>query len=82
MENKLQPEEIAKIKDFRQTTDQLIISFGEIEFEMQVLNMRKEEQQKKLVLLKANQDVYSKVLFEKYGNVRINFETGDIMKSE
>lgn len=82
MENKLQPEEIALIKDFKAKTDDLIISFGETEFEIQLLTLRKQQLQNALNELKLNQDKFSKQIFAKYGTVRINFETGDILKIE
>ena len=71
-------EEIEELKQLNITSQELIIKFGQNEYQLQILKDQKNELVKELSNLKQKETQFSQALQCKYGNVHINLETGEI----
>jgi hypothetical protein len=82
MENiNLSQDEINELKSIQDQTNQLIVSFGQIELGIQTLEIQKNELKSKLIELKIKEDQLGQTLQSKYGNGSINIETGEFIKA-
>lgn len=75
-EQKLSPEEITQIKSIQETQEKLINSFGELEFQIQTLELQKEKLVEQLESYKTKEINLANELSQKYGNGTINVEQG------
>lgn len=74
----LTQEEIEELKQLNIFSQELIIKFGQNEYQLQILKDQKNELVKELANLKLKETQFSQALQNKYGNVNINLETGEI----
>lgn len=74
----LTQEEIEELKQLNIVSQELIIKFGQNEYQLQILKDQKNELVKELSNLKLKETQFSQALQNKYGNVNINLETGEI----
>jgi hypothetical protein len=74
----LTQEEIEELKQLNIVSQELIIKFGQNEYQLQILKDQKNELVKELSNLKQKETQFSQALQSKYGNVNINLETGEI----
>lgn len=74
----LAQEEIEELKQLNIVSQELIIKFGQNEYQLQILKDQKNELVKELANLKLKETQFSQALQNKYGNVNINLETGEI----
>jgi hypothetical protein len=77
----LSQDEINELKSIQDQTNQLIVSFGQIELGIQTLEIQKNELKSKLIELKIKEDQLGQTLQSKYGNGSINIETGEFIKA-
>jgi len=75
-EQKLTPEEINEIKTTQKTQEELVTSFGELEFQIQTLELQKEKLVEQLETYKIKEKELANQLSQKYGNGTINIEEG------
>jgi len=75
-EQKLTPEEIQEIKTIQETQEKLLNSFGEIEFQIQNLELQKEKLVEELESYKNSEQTLANKLSQKYGNGTIDLEQG------
>jgi len=75
-EQKLAPEEINEIKLIQKTQETLVTSFGELEFQIQTLELQKEKLVEQLETYKIKEKELANQLSQKYGNGTINIEQG------
>tara|TARA_Y100000385_G_scaffold217980_1_gene227189 strand:+ start:150 stop:395 length:246 start_codon:yes stop_codon:yes gene_type:complete len=75
-EQKLTPEEINEIKSTQETQEELVTSFGELEFQIQTLELQKEKLVEQLETYKTKEKELANQLSQKYGNGTINIEKG------
>ena len=75
-EQKLTPEEINEIKSTQETQEKLVTSFGELEFQIQTLELQKEKLVEQLETYKTKEKELANQLSQKYGNGTINIEEG------
>jgi len=75
-EQKLTPEEVNEIKSIQETQEKLVTSFGELEFQIQTLELQKEKLVEQLETYKTKEKELANQLSQKYGNGTINIEEG------
>lgn len=75
-EQKLTTEEIEQIKSVQESQEQLVNNFGELEFQIQSLELQKEKLVEQLESYKTKEKELANQLSEKYGNGTINVEKG------
>lgn len=75
-EQKLTTEEIEQIKTIQESQEKLVTGFGELEFQIQVLELQKEKLIEELEGYKNKEKELANQLSQKYGNGTINLEQG------
>jgi hypothetical protein len=73
-EQKLTPEEITQIKEIQESQGQLVTSFGELEIQIQTLELQKEKLVEQLEAYKSKELNLANSLSKKYGNGTIDLE--------
>jgi hypothetical protein len=76
----LTQEEIDALKSIQEESNNLIVSFGQLEMAFQSLQLQKESLIGKLANLKNKETETGIYLREKYGDGNINIETGEFTK--
>jgi len=76
---KLTPEEIKLLSDFQLKNQELIIKFGQLEYELQNLASQKQMLIDEFNQLRQAEISLSKEFREKYGEGNLNLETGEII---
>jgi len=79
---KLSEEEVQKIKDFQNESNNLTYSLGQIEVQKLILENQKQDLISQLNKSQQLQEEFSTSLQEKYGNGNINLETGEFTAVE
>jgi len=79
-ETQLSQEELTQLKEVQTIQGSLITSFGNIEYQLQSLELQKEQVIEQLEALKQKEIDLGKTLTEKYGNGSINLETGTFIE--
>jgi len=79
-ETQLSQEELTQLKEVQTIQGSLITSFGNIEYQLQSLELQKEQVIEQLEALKQKEIDLGKALTEKYGNGSINLETGTFIE--
>ena len=72
-------EELQAVKDIQQERTILMEQFGILEFNIQDLELQKQELKEKLVTLKQKETTVGSNLQEKYGIGTINIEKGEFI---
>jgi len=79
-EQKLTNEEIKQIKSIQKIQGQLVTSFGELEIQIQILELQKEKLVEQLESYKSKELELANSLSKKYGNGTIDLEQ-EVFKS-
>ena len=79
---KLSQEELQSLKLLQEKQNQLVIKFGQLEYEIQNLELQKESTIDQLSELKKEEKLIGNQLTEKYGNGSIDIESGFFTKLE
>lgn len=74
-------EEKAKFEQLRQFEEQIIVGLGQIEFQIQSLELNKEDYINQLSKLREDQMSLGKDLTEKYGDGNVDLTTGEFTKA-
>lgn len=74
----LTTEELNELKQLEIASQELIVKFGQNEYQLQILKSQKEELIKELENLKIKETRFIQSTQTKYGPVNINTETGEI----
>jgi len=77
----LSKEELENIKQLQTTQQNLINNFGQVEYQLQVLETQKDKLIESLVQLREEEVNLGKSLTEKYGNGSIDLESGLFTKT-
>ena len=77
----LTQDELSSIKKLNEDNQELVIKFGQIEFQLQLLSEQKSNLVDELKATKANEMKIFQKLESKYGKININLETGEIAHS-
>jgi hypothetical protein len=83
MENvtKLTESEILQIKELQEQQDSLITSFGQLEYQIQLLEIQKKKLIEDLEKIRKKEKDIAQELTQKYGNGTINIEEGIFTKT-
>jgi hypothetical protein len=83
MENvtKLTESEILQIKELQDQQDSLINSFGQLEYQIQLLELQKKGLLELLESIRTKEKDLAQELTQKYGNGTINIEEGIFTKT-
>jgi hypothetical protein len=83
MENviKLKDSEILQIKNLQDQQDSLINSFGQLEYQIQLLELQKKGLLELLESIRTKEKDLAQELTQKYGNGTINIEEGVFTKT-
>lgn len=76
---KLTQEEVTILKEIQDQNFNLIEQFGQIEMQIQILELQKSNLKQTLSDLKAKETELGTQLQNKYGNGRINLETNEFI---
>jgi hypothetical protein len=79
---KLSPEELQALKKLQEDQNQLVIKFGQLEYEIQSLELQKDKTIDQLNKLKEKEELIGNQLTNKYGNGSIDIESGYFTKLE
>ena len=79
---KLSQEELQSLKLLQEKQNQLVIKFGQLEYEIQNLELQKESTIDQLSEIKKEEKLIGNQLTEKYGNGSIDIESGFFTKLE
>jgi hypothetical protein len=77
----LSKEELENIKQLQTTQQNLINNFGQVEYQLQVLETQKDKLIESLAQLREEEVNLGKLLTEKYGNGSIDLESGLFTKT-
>jgi hypothetical protein len=79
---KLSQEELQSLKSLQEKQNQLVVKFGQLEYEIQSLELQKETSIDQLNELKKEEELIGNQLTQKYGNGSIDVESGFFTKLE
>jgi stress response protein YsnF len=77
----LTKEEIEKLKVIQDNEANLITQFGQLEYQIQSLNLQKENLKNNITKLQTESSNFGKELQDKYGEGTIDVTTGEFTKS-
>ena len=75
---KLSKEELQTFKDFQTQENNLVVSFGQVEYQIASLETQKDNLIESKQVFEKKRTEFAKVLSEKYGDGNINLETGEV----
>jgi len=78
----LTQEEISQLKNLEQKRSELIIKFGQCEFQFHQIELEKENLKKQTIILKQTEINLAKTLQEKYGEGSIDLAKGEFISSQ
>ena len=76
----LDPSELQNLKELQQEQTTLISNFGQVEFQIQLLEIQKEKLIEDLEKIKEKETTLAESLEQKYGQGVINIEEGTLTK--
>jgi hypothetical protein len=76
---KLSEEEVSKLKNYQNETNEIVGALGQIELQFELLEEKKEEILNKFKKLRVDQNQLAKELTEKYGDGNLDLEKGEII---
>ena len=79
---KLSQEEINSIKELQNQQQNLITQFGQLEYQMQLLELQKDQLVETMGELQTRETKTGQDLTEKYGNGTVDLESGMFSKTE
>jgi stress response protein YsnF len=77
----LTKEEVEKLKSIQDNEANLITQFGQLEYQIQSLNLQKENLKNNITKLQTESSNFGKELQDKYGEGTIDVTTGEFTKS-
>jgi autonomous glycyl radical cofactor GrcA len=75
---KLTADELSRINLIREDALEIASKLGELEFQKISIELKIEEQKKRIKVLKSQEEDIFEEIKSKYGDVTINIETGEI----
>lgn len=76
----LKKEELNTIKEIQQTELNLVDQLGSIEYQLQTLQLQKDNLKQDIIALQVKSQEFGENLQQKYGDGNINIETGEFTK--
>jgi hypothetical protein len=78
MPEKLSSEEFKLLQDIRQDAIDIATTLGEIGYQKIILELQEQEQKERIRDIKADESAFFENLRNKYGNVVLDIETGEL----
>jgi len=76
----LEKQELDTIKEIQQTELNLVNQLGSIEYQIQTLQLQKDNLRQEIIELQIKSQKFGENLQQKYGDGNINTETGEFVK--
>ena len=76
----LEKQELDTIKEIQQTELNLVNQLGSIEYQIQTLQLQKDNLRQEIIELQIKSQKFGEDLQQKYGDGNINTETGEFVK--
>lgn len=76
----LKKQELDTIKEIQQTELNLVDQLGSIEYQIQTLQLQKDNLRQEIIKLQTKSQKFGDDLQQKYGDGNINIETGEFTK--
>ena len=76
----LKKQELDTIKEIQQTELNLVDQLGSIEYQIQTLQLQKDNLRQEIIKLQTKSQKFGEDLQQKYGDGNINIETGEFTK--
>ncbi len=76
----LEKQELDTIKEIQQTELNLVDQLGSIEYQIQTLQLQKDNLRQEIIKLQTKSQKFGEDLQQKYGDGNINIETGEFTK--
>lgn len=77
-QQKVTQEELEKLKEIQNQNDSSVIELGRIGYQMALLKEQKRLIEANILALQVKESDFSKVLVAKYGDIKVDLETGII----
>lgn len=81
-QTKLSQEELNAVIQLQETQNRIITSLGQIEYNIQLLELQKEQLTEQIEELKKSEIKIGQDLTQKYGNGSIDLDSGTFIKTE
>jgi predicted HicB family RNase H-like nuclease len=79
---KLSEETVKQLQEFQQSSNELVFTLGQIDFQRALIEGQRSEVLNQLADLQEKQNKLGKEIQEKHGEGNINLETGEFTKSK
>jgi|LauGreStaDraftv2_3_1035109.scaffolds.fasta_scaffold26813_2 hypothetical protein len=76
---KVTEQELQQLQSIRNESDRLIIELGRINYEKIILQSQEENIKDSIIILQQKELEFSNELIEKYGKIKVDIESGDII---
>ena len=76
---KVTEQELQQLQSIRNESDRLIIDLGRINYEKIILQSQEENIKDSIIILQQKELEFSNELIEKYGKIKVDIESGDII---
>ena len=73
--------ELKELKSLQEQEGNIVANLGEIEYQIMVLNSRKEQLNEEIFTNRKKGEIFAQKLQDKYGEGNINVQTGEFVKS-
>jgi len=77
-ENKVTQEELDALQAMRDESDKYVIDLGRLSYQKTIIESQEQNIKNNIVILQQKELEFSNNLVEKYGNIKVDLETGSI----
>ena len=77
-ENKVTQEELDALQAMRDESDKYVIELGRLSYQKTIIESQEQNIKQSIVILQQKELEFSNKLVEKYGNIKVDLETGSI----
>jgi hypothetical protein len=77
-ENKVTQEELDALQAMRDESDKYVIELGRLSYQKTIIESQEQNIKQNIVILQQKELEFSNKLVEKYGNIKVDLETGSI----
>jgi hypothetical protein len=77
-ENKVTQEELDALQAMRDESDKYVIELGRLSYQKTIIESQEQNIKNSIVILQQKELEFSNKLVEKYGNIKVDLETGSI----
>ena len=77
-ENNVTQEELDALQAMRDESDKYVIELGRLSYQKTIIESQEQNIKQSIVILQQKELEFSNKLVEKYGNIKVDLETGSI----